>query len=105
MILKKQKNNTLNWKLNYSKISNSSKNISPHIRALFVPRKEKQMAKRRKLPNGTESIERVNKTIQGKTRLSQYRARLPAKYTKDWKKIQKDIGFFKTYNEALLNYK
>lgn len=66
------------------------------------------MAKRRKLPNGTGSIERVKKTVQGKTRLSQYRARLPAKYTKDGKKIQKDIGFFKTYNEALealLNYK
>lgn len=60
------------------------------------------MAKRRKLPNGTGSIERVKLTPQGKTRLNQYRARLPAK------KGRKDIGFYKTYNEAmeaLLNYK
>jgi putative uncharacterized protein (fragment) len=59
------------------------------------------MAKRRKLPNGTGSIERVKKTPQGKTRLNQYRARLPAK------KGRKDIGFYKTYNEAmdaLINY-
>ena len=59
------------------------------------------MAKRRKLPNGTGSIERVKLTPQGKTRLNQYRARLPAK------KGRKDIGFFKTYNEAmeaLINY-
>lgn len=66
------------------------------------------MAKRRKLPNGTGSIERVLKSPQGKTRLKQYRARLPAKYDSMGKKIQKDIGFFKTYNEALdalLNYK
>ena len=38
---------------------------------------EDKMAKRRKLPNGTGSIERVKKTPQGKTRLNQYRARLP----------------------------
>lgn len=59
------------------------------------------MAKRRKLPNGTGSIERVKKTPQGKTRLNQYRARLPAK------KGRKDIGFYKTYNDAmdaLINY-
>ena len=59
------------------------------------------MAKRRKLPNGTGSIERVKLTPQGKTRLNQYRARLPAK------KGRKDIGFYKTYNEAmeaLINY-
>ena len=59
------------------------------------------MAKRRKLPNGTGSIEKVKLTPQGKTRLNQYRARLPAK------KGRKDIGFYKTYNdamEALINY-
>ena len=64
--------------------------------------------KRRKLPNGTGSIERVKKQANGKTRITQYRARLPAKYDEKGKKIQKDIGFFKTYNEALealLNYK
>ena len=64
--------------------------------------------KRRKLPNGTGSIEKVKRQANGKTRISQYRARLPAKYDKKGKKIQKDIGFFKTYNEALealLNYK
>lgn len=53
------------------------------------------MAKRRKLPNGTGSIERVKLTPQGKTRLNQYRARLPQK------KGRKDIGFYKTYNDAL----
>ena len=56
--------------------------------------------KRRKLPNGTGSIERVKLTPQGKTRVNQYRARLP--------KTRKDIGFFKTYNQALdalINYK
>lgn len=60
------------------------------------------MAKRRKLPNGTGSIERVKLTPQGKTRLNQYRARLPKS------KGRKDIGFYKTYNEAmdaLINYK
>jgi len=59
------------------------------------------MAKRRKLPNGTGSIERVKLTPQGKTRLNQYRARLPKS------KGRKDIGFYKTYNEAmeaLINY-
>lgn len=59
------------------------------------------MAKRRKLPNGTGSIERVKNTPQGKTRLNQYRARLPKS------KGRKDIGFYKTYNEAmdaLINY-
>lgn len=59
------------------------------------------MAKRRKLPNGTGSIERVKYTPQGKLRVKQYRARLPKK------KGRKDIGFFKTYNiarDALINY-
>lgn len=58
--------------------------------------------KRRKLPNGTGSIERVKLTPHGKTRVNQYRARLPKA------KGRKDIGFFKTYNEALaalINYK
>ncbi|MDY2918851.1 MAG: tyrosine-type recombinase/integrase [Anaerococcus sp.] len=57
--------------------------------------------KRRKLPNGMGSIERVKLTPQGKTRVNQYRARLPKS------KGRKDIGFYKTYNdamEALINY-
>lgn len=57
--------------------------------------------KRRKLPNGTGSIERVRLTPGGKTRVNQYRARLPKS------KGRKDIGFYKTYNdamEALINY-
>lgn len=57
--------------------------------------------KRRKLPNGTGSIERVKLTPQGKTRVNQYRARLPKS------KGRKDIGFYKTYNDAmdaLINY-
>lgn len=57
--------------------------------------------KRRKLPNGTGSIERVKLAPNGKTRVNQYRARLPKS------KGRKDIGFFKTYNEAmeaLVNY-
>ena len=57
--------------------------------------------KRRKLPNGTGSIERVKLTPQGKTRVNQHRARLPKS------KGRKDIGFYKTYNdamEALINY-
>lgn len=57
--------------------------------------------KRRKLPNGTGSIERVRFTPQGKTRVNQYRARLPKS------KRRKDIGFYKTYNDALdalINY-
>lgn len=57
--------------------------------------------KRRKLPNGTGSIERVRLTPGGKTRVKQYRARLPKSMGR------KDIGFFKTYNEAqdaLINY-
>lgn len=59
------------------------------------------MSKRRKLPNGTGSVERVKKTPYGKTRVNQYRARLPQS------KGRKDIGFYKTYNEALealINY-
>lgn len=58
------------------------------------------MAQRRKLPNGTGSIERVLYTPQGKRRVNQYRARAY--------KTRKDLGFFKTYNqalEALLHYK
>lgn len=58
--------------------------------------------KRRKLPNGTGSIEKVELTPQGKKRVNQYRARLPKK------RGRKDIGFFKTYNlalDALINYK
>ena len=51
--------------------------------------------KRRKLPNGTGSIERVKLAPNGKTRVNQYRARLPKS------KGRKDIGFYKTYNEAL----
>ncbi|MCI7238710.1 MAG: hypothetical protein MR512_03650, partial [Anaerococcus sp.] len=57
--------------------------------------------KRRKLPNGTGSIERVKLAPNGKTRVKQYRARLPKS------KGRKDIGFYKTYNdamEALINY-
>ena len=57
--------------------------------------------KRRKLPNGTGSIERVKLTPQGKTRINQYRARLPKE------KRKKDIGFYKIYNDAmdaLINY-
>ena len=57
--------------------------------------------KRRKLPNGTGSIERVKLTPQGKTRINQYRARLPKA------KGRKDIGFYKIYNDAmdaLINY-
>lgn len=60
------------------------------------------MPKRRKLPNGFGSIEKVEKTTGGKKRVNQYRARLPAK------KGRKDIGFYKTRNEAfeaLRNYK
>ena len=56
---------------------------------------------RRKLPNGTGSIERVKYTPEGKIRVKQYRARLPKS------KGRKDIGFYKTYNlaqEALINY-
>lgn len=65
------------------------------------------MSKRRKLPNGSGSIEKVEKNSDGKTRVLKYRARLPATYDENGKKYQKDIGFFKTYNEAreaLLNY-
>lgn len=57
--------------------------------------------KRRKLPNGTGSIERVKYTLEGKIRVKQYRARLPRS------KGRKDIGFYKTYNlaqDALINY-
>lgn len=60
------------------------------------------MATRRKLPNGTGSIEKVMYTPQGKLRVNKYRARLPKS------KGRKDIGFFKSYNlalEALVNYK
>lgn len=60
------------------------------------------MTGRRKLPNNTGSIERVKLTPQGKTRVNQYRARLPKSQKR------KDIGFYKTYNQALdalLNYK
>lgn len=59
------------------------------------------MTGRRKLPNKTGSIERVKLTPQGKTRVNQYRARLPKSQKR------KDIGFYKTYNQALdalLNY-
>lgn len=57
--------------------------------------------KRRKLPNGVGSIEKVEFTPQGKKRVSPYRARLPKS------KGRKDIGFFKSYNiaqDALINY-
>ena len=57
--------------------------------------------KRRKLPNGVGSIEKVEFTSQGKKRVSPYRARLPKS------KGRKDIGFFKSYNialDALINY-
>lgn len=60
------------------------------------------MATRRKMPNGTGSIERVKYTPQGKIRVNQYRARLPKS------KGRKDIGFYKTYSqalEALITYK
>lgn len=66
------------------------------------------MAKRRKIPNGLGSITKVAKTSSGKRRLKPYRARLPAIYDEKGKATRKDIGFFKTYNEAfeaLQNYK
>lgn len=76
---------------------------STHIHYTQTIRKEQKMAqKRRKLPNGVGSIEKVEFTPKGKKRVSQYRARLPKS------KGRKDIGFFKTYNqaqEALINYK
>ena len=75
---------------------------STHIHYTQTIRKEQKMAqKRRKLPNGTGSIEKVELTPQGKKRVNQYRARLPKK------RGRKDIGFFKTYNlalDALINY-
>jgi len=41
--------------------------------------------KRRKLPNGTGSIEKVELTPQGKKRVNQYRARLPSyPHTRGW---------------------
>ena len=67
-----------------------------------MSKNENAKTKRRKLPNGTGSIERVYFTTTGKKRVSQYRARLPKS------KGRKDIGFFKSYNlalEALINYK
>lgn len=67
-----------------------------------MSKNEDTKTKRRKLPNGTGSIERVLLTTKGKKRVSQYRARLPKS------KGRKDIGFFKSYNlalEALINYK
>ncbi|WP_311537796.1 site-specific integrase [uncultured Anaerococcus sp.] len=63
---------------------------------------KKDKTKRRKLPNGMGSIEKVEFTPQGKKRVSQYRARLPKSMGR------KDIGFFKSYNkamDALKNYK
>lgn len=76
---------------------------STHIHYTQTIRKEQKMAKkRRKLPNGTGSIEKVELTPQGKKRVNQYRARLPKK------KGRKDIGFFRSYNlalDALINYK
>lgn len=67
-----------------------------------MAKKENKNTTRRKLPNGTGSIERVLLTTKGKKRVSQYRARLPKS------KGRKDIGFYKSYNlalEALINYK
>lgn len=57
-------------------------------------------SKKRKIPNGLGSITKVSKTSSGKRRLKPYRARLPAIYDENGKAKRKDIGFFKTYNEA-----
>lgn len=64
------------------------------------------MAKRRRLPNGMGSITKLGKS-RGRSRISPYMARLPARYDINGNEIRTVVGCYKTYNEAfeaLVNY-